>query len=80
MSGVYLFGFQISYASSSPVLSDRNKFRSFFRNTFNMKIISPALLSAVIHFNWTRIAIITQKEGLFTGVGAYAFDSDTITK
>ena len=67
--GIYIsFDFQISYASSSPVLSDRNKFRSFFRNTFNMKIMAPALRSAIAHFNWTRIAIITQNEGLFTGV------------
>ena len=63
-----LFDFQISYASSSPTLSERSRFRSFFRNTYNMKIIAPAFRSAVAHFNWTRIAIITQNEGLFTGV------------
>ena len=40
----------------------------FLRNTYNMKIIAPAFRSAVAHFNWTRIAIITQNEGLFTGV------------
>ena len=62
------FSSQISYSSSSVVLSDRSRFRMFFRNTFNMQIIAPALRSAVAHFNWTRIALLTQDEGLFTGV------------
>ena len=66
-----VIGFQISYASSSPTLSERSRFRSFFRNTYNMKIIAPAFRSAVAHFNWTRIAIITQNEGLFTGVSTH---------
>ena len=65
---LYLSPLQISYASSSPALSDRNKYKSFFRNTFNMQIMAPALRSAVAYFNWTRIAILTQNEGLFTGV------------
>ena len=65
----YTMSPQISYASSSAVLSDRSKYKSFFRNTFNMQIIAPALCSAVSHFNWTRIALLTQDEGLFTGVG-----------
>lgn len=62
---------QISYASSSAALSDRSKYKSFFRNTFNMQIIAPAMRSAVAFFNWTRIAILTQNEGLFTGVNYF---------
>ena len=34
-----------------------------------MQIIAPALRSMVAYFNWTRIALLTQDEGLFTGVG-----------
>ena len=33
-----------------------------------MQIIAPALRSAVSHFGWTRIALLTQDEVLFTGV------------
>ena len=59
---------QISYASSSSALSDRSRFKSFFRNTFNIQIIAPALRSAMVHFNWLRIAILTQDEGSFIEV------------
>ena len=59
---------QISYASSSARLSDRSKYRSFFRTPFDARIVAPALRSAVVHFNWSRIALLTQNEGLFTGV------------
>ena len=33
-----------------------------------MKIIAPALRSAVAYFNWSRIAVLTQDEGLFVEV------------
>lgn len=33
-----------------------------------MNIASPALHSTMEHFNWTRIALLTQDEGLFTAV------------
>ena len=59
---------QIAYASTSSALSDRSIFKSFFRNTFNMQIMAPALRSAVAYFNWTRLAILTQDEGLFSEV------------
>ena len=68
VTNTHSFLSQISYSSSSVVLSDRSRFRTFFRNTFNMQIIAPALRSAVAHFNWSRIALLTQDEGLFTGV------------
>lgn len=38
-----------------------------------MQIIAPALRSMVAYFNWTRIALLTQEEGLFTGVCALTF-------
>ena len=62
------FQTQIAYASTSSALSDRSIFKSFFRNTFNMQIMAPALRSAVAYFNWTRIAMLTQDEHLFSEV------------
>ena len=36
--------------------------------------MGPALLSVMKYFNWTRIAILTQNEGVFTGVCIYAIN------
>lgn len=45
-----------------------------------MQIIAPAMLSAVKFFNWTRIAILTQEEGLFTGVIILMMKTHVIVK
>ena len=57
---------QISYASTMAGLSDRTRFRKYFRN--NLPIAAPALRYTMNHFKWTRIAILTQDESLFTAV------------
>ena len=60
--------FQISYSSGSPVLSDRTRFRRYFRDSPSTAIVAPSLRSTAEHFNWTRIALITQDENLFRAV------------
>ena len=57
---------QVSYSSGSPALDDRNRFRKYFRNSPTSKIDVLTLRSTVNHFNWTKIAVITQEESLFT--------------
>ena len=57
---------QISYSSGSPALSDRSRFKMYFRNSPTSDIVAPTLRATVEHFNWTRVAVITQQEALFT--------------
>ena len=60
---------QISYASGLAALSDRTRFRRYFRNTPAFDIIFPALHSTMDYFDWQRLALITQDESIFTVVG-----------
>ena len=60
--------FQISYSSGSAALSDRGRFKKYFRNSPRSDVAASTLRSVVEHFNWTRVALITQDEVLFTGV------------
>ena len=59
---------QISYASGLAALSDRTRFRRYFRNTPAFDIIFPALHSTMDYFDWQRLALITQEESIFTVV------------
>ncbi len=59
---------QLSYTSGSSALSDRSRFKKYFRNSPAFEIVSPALRSAVNNFGWRRIALLTQDETVFTGV------------
>ena len=62
---------QISFSSGSPALSDRTRFRKYFRNSPTSEIVAPTLRSVAAQFNWTRVAVITQEEALFTIVSIY---------
>ena len=64
----HYFYLQISYSSGLAALSDRSRFLRYFRNSPTFEIVSPALHSVMDHFKWQRIALLTQRESIFTGV------------
>ena len=60
---------QISFASAVSTLSDRTRFRNFFRTYPNsIENLVPALLSVLNRYDWNRIAFLTQNENIFNKV------------
>ena len=59
---------QISFASAVSTLSDRTRFKNFFRTYPNFGNFVPALLSVLNHYNWSRIVFLTQDENVFNKV------------
>lgn len=59
---------QLSYGSSSPALSDRDRFPTFFRTHPSATLHNPTRLKLFKKFNWTRIATVQQTEEVFTSV------------
>lgn len=58
----------MSYVSSSPILSDRSRFQSFWRTYPSDISVTSAVLAIVKHFGWNQLKILTQQENLFTEV------------
>ena len=59
---------QISPASSSPRLSNTEVFPYFLRTVSSDAEIVPGIVQAMNQFDWSRIALITQSENIFTFV------------
>ena len=60
--------FQISPAASSPRLSNTEVFPRFLRTVSSDAEIAVGIVQAMKQFEWSRIAVITQSENIFTFV------------
>jgi gamma-aminobutyric acid type B receptor len=58
----------IGYGSSSPALSDRSRFTTFFRTHPPATVHNPTRIEIFKMFGWTRIAIILEAEEVFQSV------------
>ncbi|KAL5007636.1 hypothetical protein ScPMuIL_016442 [Solemya velum] len=59
---------QISYGSSSPLLSDRKKYPKFFRLAPPDTALIPARIAILKQYNWQRIATIHESFEIFSAV------------
>ncbi|XP_071549928.1 gamma-aminobutyric acid type B receptor subunit 1 isoform X2 [Panulirus ornatus] len=55
----------LSYGSSSPALSDRQRFPTFFRTHPSATVHNPTRIRVMQKYNWSRVAIIQQAEEVF---------------
>lgn len=53
---------QISYASTSPLLSNRDRYTYFFRTIPPDDLQARAIIDLLLHFNWTHISTIYSKD------------------
>ena len=63
-----IFCQQISFAAALSSLSDRNRFKYYYRTTPTFSNYAPALVALLNNFKWKRIAFITQTQTLFVKV------------
>ncbi|KAI1308651.1 Gamma-aminobutyric acid type B receptor subunit 1 [Halotydeus destructor] len=59
----------VGYGSSSPALSNRKRFPTFFRTHPSATIHNPTRVELFKRFGWTRIAIILEAEEVFVTTG-----------
>lgn len=59
---------QVSYSAGSPRLSDRTRYPSFFRMNSDETNFNEAIVGLLKHFNWSRVAVVKQDEGIFNDV------------
>lgn len=59
---------QLSYGSSSPALSNRQRFPTFFRTHPSATLHNPTRVQLFKKWGWTKIATIQQTTEVFTSV------------
>ena len=52
--------------AGADVLKNRERFRGFFRTLPSFEFVGPSLAEIARQFTWTQMAIISQKENLFS--------------
>lgn len=55
----------LSYGSSSPALSDRDRFPTFFRTHPSATVHNPTRIGLFKQYGWTKIAILQEAEEVF---------------
>ena len=68
MSSFLTLYLQISFASSSTSLNDRERFKTLFRTLPCHVYIPSTIATIMIEFGWEQMAIITQNERPFSRV------------
>lgn len=58
----------VGYGSSSPALSNRDRFPTFFRTHPSATIHNPTRIKLFQKFGWKKIAIILEAEEVFISV------------
>ena len=61
-----IFITQMAGIAGASILKNRERFRRFFRTLPSFEFVGPSLAEIARKFEWTQMAIITQKESLFT--------------
>ncbi|XP_071947988.1 gamma-aminobutyric acid type B receptor subunit 1-like [Antedon mediterranea] len=56
----------VSYGSSSPALSNRQRFPTFFRTHPSATLNNPARIKLCQEFNWKKIAVLQETQEVFT--------------
>ena len=64
----HILPIQFSCASSSPELSNREKFRYYFQMSATETNLAVGFYGVIKHFEWKKVAFIEQNENLFTEV------------
>ena len=54
--------------STSPALSDNSTFETFYRVVSSDAAVVEGIVNLALQFNWSRIAVISQQENIFTSV------------
>ena len=69
---MYALLLKISPASTSPHLSNTRTFPNFIRTVSSDAEIVIGIVQAMKQYGWSRIALITQSENIFTFVSCYS--------
>uniref|UniRef100_UPI00358F2524 gamma-aminobutyric acid type B receptor subunit 2-like n=1 Tax=Myxine glutinosa TaxID=7769 RepID=UPI00358F2524 len=59
---------QLSFAATTPVLSDKRKYESFFRTVPSDNAVNPAIVRFLQYFGWRRVGTLTQDLERFSEV------------
>ena len=65
---IFAFIFQISYASSSPFLTNRLQFKTYFQMLASEINLAYGYYGLIQQFQWKKVAIIVEQQHIFTVV------------
>ena len=63
-----MYSIQVSYGASSPILSNRGRFKKFFRLSAPDTNMNPARIDLLRNFNWKKMATIHEAQEFFSVV------------
>ena len=69
---------QVSCATATPLLSNRDNFPNYFQFLPSTVDFAPAYLSIIKEFKWRHVVILLQDETLYTMVTHLSITVDTL--